>query len=79
MPGRLSTQSGAMRNRTDHVALERHRYRRRRRARKLRIEMTGNPIRTLRRERRAGIEQPEIARIRHLHNSVLQMLDRPVQ
>jgi hypothetical protein len=71
--------AGAAGHRADEVVLERHRHGRGGRARQLRIEGGDDPIRALRGKIRAWIEQPEVARIRHLHDAMLQPLDAPAQ
>ncbi len=75
----LRRKPGAPRHHPDHVRLERHGGRRGRGARDLRIERGDDPVGALRRKTRAGVEKPEIARVRQMDDTVLEHADRPVE
>ena len=76
---RVVAECGTARHRADHMAFQCHGHGRGSRTRELRIERSSEPIRALRRKIGAGIEEPEIARVRHLHDALFQALDRPAQ
>src|ERR1700691_2682591 len=59
------------------MCLDFNRCGRRRPGRKLRIESPDNAIRALGRESRCGVEEPEIARMGHMHDAVLKLGDAP--
>ncbi len=59
------------------MRLDFHRSGRRRPGRELRVEGPDNAIRTLRRKSGSGVEEPEVARVRHVHDAVLQLRDAP--
>ena len=61
------------------MGLDLDRGRRGRRGRQLRVERRGDAVRALRREGRRRVEQPEIARMRHLGDAGLELADGPGQ
>jgi hypothetical protein len=61
----------------NHLPFQFHGHGRGRGARQLRIEQAGDAVGALRRKGGAGVEQPEIARVRHLDDAVLHALDGP--
>src|SRR5271156_2784367 len=79
MTRRFGRKSRSPRDRTDDVSLYLDRGRRGRRGRQLRIERTGNTICALSGEGGRRVEQPEIARVGHMDETVLHLLDGPRQ
>src|SRR5579871_6959535 len=75
----LAGQPGAATDRSDDMVLDGDRERRRPGTRELRVEGTDDSIGALRRKVRPGIEQAEVARVRHLDDAVLHPLDGPAQ
>ena len=72
-------QSGAARDGADHMRLDLDRGRRGGGGCQLRVERCGDPVGALRRKGRRRVEQPEIARMRHLRDAFLEPRNRPVQ
>lgn len=77
MPDCVRRQSCPTGDGLDHMRLDFNRSRRCRPGRKLRIECARNAIRALRRERRCGVEESKVTRVRHMHDAVLHLRDAP--
>src|SRR5580704_14357455 len=77
MPYCIRGEPRAQRDRFDEMRLNLHRSGRGRPCRELRIESADDAIRTLRRKRRSRVEESEVARMRHVHDAVLELCDAP--